>query len=53
MRMKVVMINRGWEDGSGDSAKNTVNQTRDNNTNFKSYYNLFKTITTNYNNTIH
>ena len=47
------MIKRYDEGRSGDSATHTLNQTRDNNTNFKSYYNLFKTITTNYNNTIH
>ena len=30
------------EDGSGDSATNTLNQTRDNNTDFRSYHNCFQ-----------
>ena len=47
------MIKKGVKVGGGNSATRTLNQTRDNNTNFKSYYNHFKTITTNHNNIIH
>ena len=36
------MIKRGVKVGGGNSATNTLNQTRDNNTNFKSYYNHLK-----------
>ena len=30
------------DDGGGDSATNTLNQTRDNNTDFRSYHNCFQ-----------
>ena len=49
MRIKIDIINwvedeswdeeEGDEDGGGDSAAHTPNQTRDNNTDFKSYHN--------------
>ena len=49
MRIKIDIINwvedenwdgeEGCEDGGGDSATHTLNQTRDNNTDFKSYHN--------------
>ena len=32
----------GCEDGGGDSATHTLNQTRDNNTDFRSYHNYFQ-----------
>ena len=37
--MKVEMEKREMMMGGGDSATHTLNQTRDNNTDFKSYYN--------------
>ena len=50
--MKVDIINwvedeswdgeEGDDDGSGDSAIHSLNQTRDNNTDFRSYYNCFQ-----------
>ena len=36
------MIKRDDKDESGDSATHTLNQTRDNNTDFRSYYNCFQ-----------
>ena len=52
MRIKIDIINwvedeswdgeEGDDDGGGDSATNTLNQTRDNNTDFGSYYNCFQ-----------
>ena len=36
------MIKRVVKVGGGDSVTNTLNQTRDNNTDFKSYYNILK-----------
>ena len=42
VKVKVVMIKRENKSGSGDSATHTLNQTRDNNTDFKSYHNCFQ-----------
>ena len=41
------------DDGGGDSATHTLNQTRDNNTDFKSYHNYTVTITVCYNSITH
>ena len=40
--MKVVVSERDDKVGGGDSATHTLNQTRDNNTDFRSYHNCFQ-----------
>ena len=42
VKVKVVMIKKEDKGRSGDSATHTLNQTRDNNTDFRSYYNCFQ-----------
>ena len=52
MRIKIDIINwvedKSWDEeerdkvGGGDSATHTLNQTRDNNTDFRSYHNCFQ-----------
>ena len=42
VKVKVVVIKKEDKGGSGDSATHTFNQTRDNNTDFRSYYNCFQ-----------